>query len=582
MTEHFLQTLLKQYPTGKIWELHDERNLHDEDVDHVPSILPDATASDADTLTNRGEKDTQSHSFNRQGRRAKERRILRTLFPEAQHLAFSGLWDNQRKRWFAACFTWTFDPVRIFNRDFELPFLSTVGESVMAEIARLDVNTVTKAQNDLLSSLSHELRSPLHGILGCTECLRETAVDAFQESLISTAETCCKTLLGTMDHLLQYARINDLTQHNADLQDADSQNRDSHTSQLDVLKPTMTSSENDVDLSFIVEEVVETAFAGYDYVHVIRRHEEPGAFLAEDAASLLGQMSPVTKQSESLKREPLVIILDIERRPDLHWIFRTQAGAWRRVLLNLVTNSLKFTTSGYVCVSLKAIPLESQGSKEHTVVLTVTDSGKGMGTAFLKESLFAPFSKEESSAPGTGLGLRLVHDVITKMGGSVQVQSAPSQGCEVKISVPNLIESRVGVTQDQSDLHDRAQRTRGLQVNFFGPLQATKPSSTARDSANSWAIFQKSFKKMCQDWLGINVSFSVRPERADVYITTADIARAASDDGQDACIRDEAQAINIGGKPLLVMCDSASSARTLSQQHTSSRLNECTEYISQP
>ena len=584
--ERFLQTLLKQYPNGKIWELHDDRNLHDQDIDPASPGVDNTLRPETGTSMDSVQTGNESSQINRQGRRATERRTLRTLFPQAHHLAFSGLWDNQRQRWFAACFTWSFDPVRTFNHDFELPFLSTVGESVMTAIARLDVNTVTKAQNNLLSSLSHELRSPLHGMLGCTECLRETAVNAFQESLISTAETCCKTLLGTMDHLLQYARINDLTKQNADLHDARHTVEDSPTSQLDVLRSDMSSYETDVDLSFLVEEVVETAFAGYDYVHIIRRHDhedqikdEPTASIAHNAASLLG------RSLQTSEKESIVIVLDIERQPDFQWTFRTQAGAWRRVLLNLATNSLKFTTSGFVKISLKAVPSESLDATSYAVVLTVTDSGRGIGTTFLRESLFAPFSKEESSSPGTGLGLRLVHDVIAKMGGLVQVQSAPSQGTEVNISVPHLFKSGIGrLNHEQSELRDRSQRTDGLKVNFFGPLQATNPSSVSRDPANSWSLFQESFKKLCLDWFGMKASFSVQPEPADIYITTADIARAASDDasGEEVHLRDDNQAIQIGDKPLLVLCDSASSARALSQRRTSSHMNQCTEYISQP
>ncbi|KAG9571878.1 hypothetical protein KCV04_g24913, partial [Aureobasidium melanogenum] len=92
--------------------------------------------------------------------------------------------------------------------------MTAFGQSVMSEIARIDVKMADRAKATFISSISHELRTPLHGIMGSSECLQGTPLDTFQSSLINTIETCGKTLLDTFDNLLSYAKINNLSNSN--------------------------------------------------------------------------------------------------------------------------------------------------------------------------------------------------------------------------------------------------------------------------------------------------------------------------------------------------------------------------------
>lgn len=66
----------------------------------------------------------------------------------------------------------------------------------MAEVSRLVTVTADQQKSDFIGSISHELRSPLHGILASAEFLAETSCDSFQGSLIDTIESCGHTLLG--------------------------------------------------------------------------------------------------------------------------------------------------------------------------------------------------------------------------------------------------------------------------------------------------------------------------------------------------------------------------------------------------
>lgn len=67
----------------------------------------------------------------------------------------------------------------------------------MTEVSRLETIQADQQKSDFIGSISHELQSPLHGILASLEFLNDTHVDSFQKSLTSTIKTCGRTLLDT-------------------------------------------------------------------------------------------------------------------------------------------------------------------------------------------------------------------------------------------------------------------------------------------------------------------------------------------------------------------------------------------------
>ena len=76
-----------------------------------------------------------------------------------------------------------------------------MGSTIMTEHARLDALASERAKVDLLGSISHELRSPLHGILGCVELLEGSSQTAFQTEMLDSIETCGRTLLETIEQV---------------------------------------------------------------------------------------------------------------------------------------------------------------------------------------------------------------------------------------------------------------------------------------------------------------------------------------------------------------------------------------------
>ncbi len=105
---------------------------------------------------------------------------------------------------------------------------------------------------------------------------------------------------------------------------------------------------------------------------------------------------------------------------------------YMRILLNLVSNALKFTPEkGSVRVSLRQSGTdESAGHYE----LKVTDSGEGMSKEFT-ETIFEAYTRENTAAriQGTGLGMAITKSLVDLMGGTIGVDSEKGKGTEFTV-----------------------------------------------------------------------------------------------------------------------------------------------------
>jgi len=120
---------------------------------------------------------------------------------------------------------------------------------------------------------------------------------------------------------------------------------------------------------------------------------------------------------------------------------RSDPGRVRQVLLNLVSNALKFTEGGAVTVK---VAYERRGKAK--LVLSVRDTGIGM-TPEVQRQLFRPFTQADASTTrrfgGTGLGLAISHRLASLLGGSLTVESEPGVGSTFTLRVPvTLVRNR--------------------------------------------------------------------------------------------------------------------------------------------
>jgi len=113
----------------------------------------------------------------------------------------------------------------------------------------------------------------------------------------------------------------------------------------------------------------------------------------------------------------------------------------RQILHNLVENAVKFTHAGEVEVVVTAAA-EAGGVR---LVFRVRDSGIGIRKE-VQGALFEPFVQADSSTTrhygGTGLGLAICRQLIERMGGGIEVESAPGAGTEFRFDV--VVEGRLG------------------------------------------------------------------------------------------------------------------------------------------
>jgi PAS domain S-box-containing protein len=103
-----------------------------------------------------------------------------------------------------------------------------------------------------------------------------------------------------------------------------------------------------------------------------------------------------------------------------------------QILVNLVSNAIKFTESGQVTISVRC---EKQSQR---INFSISDTGIGINADQI-DRLFLPFSQTDSGATrrfgGTGLGLFISKNLITLLGGEISVQSQPNFGSTFSFSI---------------------------------------------------------------------------------------------------------------------------------------------------
>lgn len=128
------------------------------------------------------------------------------------------------------------------------------------------------------------------------------------------------------------------------------------------------------------------------------------------------------------------ISLDIQIEDEVPEVLLTDARKIGQILINLISNSIKFTDKGGVSVIASATSTHWQ--------IVVKDSGKGIPSDALAY-IFEPFRQVDSSDrrehKGTGLGLAIVRALVESMNGTIEVTSTPQEGSSFKVVFPRII-----------------------------------------------------------------------------------------------------------------------------------------------
>jgi His Kinase A (phospho-acceptor) domain len=192
LEEDFLLQLTRKYPSGAIWLYRGDGSL--------------STSTDGGAID--GRLVVEYPSSNNYEHRKAEAATLKNALPRARRILFAPLLEAELSRATTGCFAFTTEVTRILSAEAELGFIKSFVNSVGAQVARINAVAADKSKNAFIGSISHELRSPLHGILAAAEFLEDTSLDTYQKSLISTQVSCGKTLLQVIEHVLDFSKIN--------------------------------------------------------------------------------------------------------------------------------------------------------------------------------------------------------------------------------------------------------------------------------------------------------------------------------------------------------------------------------------
>lgn len=416
----FLSLLLRRYPKGKLWSFHRDGQISTSDDDDDQQG-PTYWGSPGPNRSGGAYSTTATSKPVAKRRKAAENTMLNKYFPSATQIIFVPLWNAVNSQWFSGCFCWTTVETQVFTSAVELSSVLGFGSSVMAEYSRVESLIADRQKGDFIGSISHELRSPLHGILAAAEFLNGTQLSEFQDSLLETVNACGRTLLDTMNQVLDFSKVVSLERTWKSMKQRkesplDLKGTDKLASHLDTYVAT--------DLAILTEEVVEGICLGHAYGQ--------NSSAAADIPYLLSHNGPKVQSPSNVD-----VSIDVAQRD---WVYRTQPGALRRIIMNLFGNAMKYTEQGRVTISLAASSHSEGRSRrqglEDLVTLTVSDTGRGISEEFLRGRLYTPFAQEDSLAVGTGLGLSIVRSLVKALNGHIRVRSRPSEGTVVRVSLP--------------------------------------------------------------------------------------------------------------------------------------------------
>lgn len=226
-----------------------------------------------------------------------------------------------------------------------------------------------RAKSDFLARMSHELRSPLNAILGFSEIIAD---DLFGAAGTQRYQNYAQNIHDAGAHLL--ALINDI-----------------------------------LDLSKVEAGRMQLNAEPVDVKELVR--------------SCLPLVAPLAE------RRGVQVIVDLGHQ-DL--TIDADRVRLRQIVLNILTNAVKFTLSGGSVVATA----EMQGDQ---LVLDVADSGIGMSQEQLEVAL-QPFGQVVTESPyaqvGTGLGLPIVVSLVELHGGEFAIDSTPNVGTRVTVRLP--------------------------------------------------------------------------------------------------------------------------------------------------
>lgn len=250
------------------------------------------------------------------------------------------------------------------------------------EKAKLKAEESDKLKTAFLTNLSHEIRTPMNAILGFSELLQNKDIEEKEKKdYIEIISKSGGNLVSIIDDLIEMSKI------------------DAHQ-----VTPNLSSLDIDDCVNEIYQSVKITVPKNKNINFILSRPEE-----------------------------------------DLpHNVF-TDIVKLKQILINLLTNAIKFTTEGSIELSYKWNP------KKNQLVFSVKDTGLGIDKENQKY-IFDRFRRVEGDysikVGGLGLGLSITKAYVEMMGGTISLISELNVGSKFKFTLPVMFDKRVEVAPE--------------------------------------------------------------------------------------------------------------------------------------
>ena len=169
---------------------------------------------------------------------------------------------------------------------------------------------------------------------------------------------------------------------------------------------------------------------------------EAGSVLLREKECYLYHIVDIARDMLALKADEKELTFDFKIHPDVPPYIYTDEGKLRQILINLISNAIKFTDVGHIHIRVFPKEVETIAGEisevTHNLYFEVEDTGSGIAEAEIS-TLFEAFVQTASgrrSQEGTGLGLSISRNYVQIMGGQMSVTSKSGEGSTFKFYIP--------------------------------------------------------------------------------------------------------------------------------------------------
>ncbi|KAL0210702.1 hypothetical protein RCL1_005138 [Eukaryota sp. TZLM3-RCL] len=325
-----------------------------------------------------------------------------------------------------------------------------------SEIAK----SADKAKSNFLAMTSHELRSPLSGILGMISVLKETPLNTEQTEMVNIVENSGTLLLSLINDILDFSKI-----------EAGSM----------ILTPERFNL-----INVLVDEPI-----------------------------LILRCSP------SRKKKLLTFVSYADPRLDVE--VHADGFRLRQILLNLLSNAHKFTQQGYVALEMHFLKREGNMLSIH-ILIKDTGCGIGKERIDRLFDPFVQSRSTLASSEGTGLGLPISQRLLNLFGSGLKIKSELSVGSEfsfdIAVEITQEMENKLTVPSKPVLLCIRNSMTRHFlvkQLTAFG-ISVTNFSSSFKTTVLDYSVIILEYGHDSLDLLLSMLQALPKPQPAAIFL----------------------------------------------------------------